>query len=836
MRSLRTRASALLSLFGLLVASCSGGPTESERVAQVTLSLASLNLDALGATQTVTAIARDADFSQMTGVTITWSTSQASVATVSPTGLITAVSNGTATITASAGNVSTPLPVTVQQVAVAPAVVSGGDQSAPVSSALPQPIVVRVGDRLGNVMGGIAVTFAVSSGGGSITTTNATPGADGLAQTSWTLGPLSAQLQRLTVTAAGANGATVVSAIALAGPPASAIASVSSPTTGQAARVGTAVERRPAVVLRDSSGNLVANGAVTFSVVSGGGSITGGSALSNTSGVATVGGWTVGPDVGPNVLRATIPGLPAIDFTVRGVASTCVPDGANLVALNVTYSGTITTQDCVDAADNIRYDFYRLDLAQTTAVIIEMDGTGLDAFLFLYNFNTLDSIAAHDDIIPGVNQDARIAMSLGAGSYLIRARTYDAGQTGSYTLVARSAELGVPTQLVIVDGQGQRVAPGATVPVAPAVAVRDEAGVGVAGVTVNFATVSGVGAITGASAVTDVNGIARVGSWTLAAGANVLSATAVASGLTGNPAVISATGKAAAPTAGFDISLRFVNMPTPSQLQTFSSAATRWETIITSDLPAAPVQFEVGTCNSHVAGNETIDDVAIVVRLEPIDGSGSVLGSAGPCLIRNTGFLPAFGTMRFDTADLANLEASGNFGNVILHEMGHVLGIGTLWSANFANRLQLPSPVGGPPQDTHFNGPTAIAGFLAIGGGTYSGGQLVPVENTGSGGTINSHWRESILLNELMTGFINAGANPLSRVTIGSLADVGYTVDLAAADNFAITPVVMAEGAASPARVEMKDDVYKGPVYRLDATGWPIGVPKPLAKRPKGQR
>jgi hypothetical protein len=36
--------------------------------------------------------------------------------------------------------------------------------------------------------------------------------------------------------------------------------------------------------------------------------------------------------------------------------------------------------------------------------------------------------------------------------------------------------------------------------------------------------------------------------------------------------------------------------------------------------------------------------------------------------------------MQFGTADLAAMQANGTIGDVITHEMGHVLGIGTIWS------------------------------------------------------------------------------------------------------------------------------------------------------------
>ena len=68
------------------------------------------------------------------------------------------------------------------------------------------------------------------------------------------------------------------------------------------------------------------------------------------------------------------------------------------------------------------------------------------------------------------------------------------------------------------------------------------------------------------------------------------------------------------------------------------------------------------------------------------------------------------------------------------------------------------------------------------GGG--SGPTAVPVENTGRPGTRNAHWRETIFLNELMSGFIAEIGNPLSRMTVGSLQDLGYIVNIDAAEAY----------------------------------------------------
>ncbi len=61
---------------------------------------------------------------------------------------------------------------------------------------------------------------------------------------------------------------------------------------------------------------------------------------------------------------------------------------------------------------------------------------------------------------------------------------------------------------------------------------------------------------------------------------------------------------------------------------------------------------------------------------------------------------------------------------------------------------------------------------------------VVPVANRGRAGTFGGHWRESVFGNELMTGFLDGGVNPLSRMTIASLEDLGYSVNYDAADPF----------------------------------------------------
>jgi hypothetical protein len=329
---------------------------------------------------------------------------------------------------------------------------------------------------------------------------------------------------------------------------------------------------------------------------------------------------------------------------------------------------------------------------------------------------------------------------------------------------------------------------------------------------VNFTVTSGGGSVTTTTATTDASGVAST-RWRLGAPANLNTLAASAAGTSGGPVVFRGAGCSGGG-AGFQITVCIASAMTTSQRGVFQTSAARWSSIIKGDLPDVGGAVPADACGPSPSANQVYDDLLIFAGIVDIDGPGQVLGQAAPCFVRNTGKLPVIGMMRFDAADIAALENNGQFGNVILHEMGHVLGIGTLWE--LLGLLQNKSTTAAP-MDTYFTGAGAIAAFDAIGGTAYTGGQKVPVENTGGAGTMNGHWRESVLKNELMTGFLNAGSNPLSVLTARSLGDMGYTVDPAAADPFFLTMSIR-EGA-EPAALRMHDDIYRIPLYTITPQG-----------------
>jgi hypothetical protein len=137
--------------------------------------------------------------------------------------------------------------------------------------------------------------------------------------------------------------------------------------------------------------------------------------------------------------------------------------------------------------------------------------------------------------------------------------------------------------------------------------------------------------------------------------------------------------------------------------------------------------------------------------------------------------------MQFDSADVGSLRVSGNLQEVITHEMLHVLGFGSFWDSDSKNLL-----VNAGTPLVAYTGPSGVAGCKAI-GGTITCANTVPVEGSqGGDGTLDGHWRESTFNNELMTGFLNNGNNPLSEMTIRSMEDLGYGSNPAAADTYRI--------------------------------------------------
>jgi hypothetical protein len=384
---------------------------------------------------------------------------------------------------------------------------------------------------------------------------------------------------------------------------------------------------------------------------------------------------------------------------------------------------------------------------------------------------------------------------------------------GSASATAPVSVVQAPAQLQKISGDGQ-VGPAGQPLAAPVVVQANDArGNPIAGASVNFAVSSGGGQVSSSVGITAANGRAAT---TVTVGNAAGLPQEISATLPNTTISTTFTATAQALPSSFDIEIQYLTPATASQQQAFTEARLRWEGVIFGDLEETLLQANAGDCGDSPAFDRTVDDVLILVVLESIDGPGGTLGQARPCYIRDPGDLTVLGFMQFDTDDLEAVEASGLLSEVIVHEMGHVLGFGSLWDLqSLLAGASLP-PTNGT--DPHFTGIEARNAFDLIGGTTYAAGLKVPVENMGGPGRADGHWRESVFDNELMTGLIAGGQNPLSIVTLASLADQGYLVNLAGADAYSLTLSLRAFGGSSP-MFQLTNDVMSGPIKKVDRRG-----------------
>ncbi len=178
--------------------------------------------------------------------------------------------------------------------------VAGAGQSGYVGATLPNPLVVRAVDNIGESVPGVTVTWSVLSGGGTVTPLQATTDANGMAAASYRLGgELGEQSARAY---AGTAVPVVFDVNATVGPPAS-LTVVSG--GNQSAKVNTLLPSDIVIRVKDAYNHLVAGAEVTFVVNTGGGSVTPTTAISDSNGIVRC-DWTLGPNVGTQTMTATI--------------------------------------------------------------------------------------------------------------------------------------------------------------------------------------------------------------------------------------------------------------------------------------------------------------------------------------------------------------------------------------------------------------------------------------------------------------------------------------------------------------------------------------------------
>jgi Leishmanolysin len=239
----------------------------------------------------------------------------------------------------------------------------------------------------------------------------------------------------------------------------------------------------------------------------------------------------------------------------------------------------------------------------------------------------------------------------------------------------------------------------------------------------------------------------------------------------------------------------------------FEAAATRWQSIIVADVPDSTLSYSATTsCGVGQSDIVGVDDLVIWASTIPFDANDpNLLGQAGPCYSRQPSKLTLVGGMEFVDTKLDGLLAANQLTDTVMHEMGHILGLGTHWQVLNLTANTLGGGFCGT--DPQYIGANALREYRALGGiGN------IKLENLGGPGTCEGHWKENVFGTELMTGFLNGNvANPLSRITLGSMQDLGYNIDLSKADSYTIP----AAGTASVSVRSANDLIVTRPVDQV---------------------
>lgn len=600
----------------------------------------------------------------------------------------------------------------------------------------------------------------------------------------------------------------------------------------QVGRIGAELPVQLRVRVVDRSGLPVAGTTVEFRPGPGSGAVAVPSVATDDRGVAAAGAWTLGDRVGEQRIEAVAAEAPE---AVRAVFVAVAAD----VPAQVRIASGQDQRARVGTPLPVRPE------------VLVLNARGAPVAGVHVAFATSSGAVVGADAVTGSQGRAAVGgwtLGTASGVQELVAAVAGEGVQGNPAVFRAVARPGPPVRMRAVEGDGQQIETGFPATVAPRLRVEDEHGNGVPGVRVLFRAAGG-SSVEGAEKTTGPDGSAAPDAWigdAVPGTTQTLTATAAApAGFAGASITFSAV--AVAPF--FD--LRIVHTPASrideSAKAPFARAEARWEAVIGDNLSPVRATAEVlAACAPDVEHPPTrfVDDLDIFVTVEEIDGIGSILGFAAPCFVRAGSGLPFAGSMVFDVADIGALIKSGSFESVVLHELAHVLGFGTLWREQ--GLLRNPAASSSAQIDTHFAGERAVEHFDRAGGAEY-GGAKVPVEHLGGDGARNVHWRESVFGAELLTGFFDAGTPyPLSAVTIASLEDLGYHgIDYGAADSYRVhahpQPISGPRPGNTPnaglptrgRRFELVDDVRRAPIGVVDAQGRILRYIQPTGAGPR---
>jgi hypothetical protein len=215
----------------------------------------------------------------------------------------------------------------------------------------------------------------------------------------------------------------------------------------------------------------------------------------------------------------------------------------------------------------------------------------------------------------------------------------------------------------------------------------------------------------------------------------------------------------------------------------FGDAERRWANVITGwphgpdgapALSALTIEVAIADLNP---GGPLLDGSCRLAHVDLLEWLPPYAGAAA--------FIPTRARMFIDANQFQGALQSRPFiiRDLIAHEIGHALGFGKIWS----HRKLIRSSSEGRKV---YSGDNARAEYASWGGGSD-----LFIEDLGDSGTALDHWKEDPrdvtergrkMFYDLMSGTMGSGDNRLSRLTVASMSDLGYDVNMNAAEPYRV--------------------------------------------------
>ena len=298
-----------------------------------------------------------------------------------------------------------------------------------------------------------------------------------------------------------------------------------------AGEVGDAVAPVPNVVVH--RGDSPAAGVEVRFSISGGGTVSRTSAVTDASGRASPGDWVLGNNPGSQTLTASSPSVPGQNVVFTATAAAGEP---SRLAFKVPPSLSAADRPIAPAVEVEVTDDFGNPVTSSAAITVGL-AAGTGTLTGTLTGAAVNGIARFSDL--------RVTTA-GSGFRLVAsAQGLSSATSTPFDVVAGGA-----AAMAIFAGTGQSGVVGSALAIAPAVKLLDAGGNPVAGVAVTFTAANG-GSVAGANATTDADGVARATSWTLGttAGTQSLTASAAGGGFAGNPLTFNATAVAGPPSS-----------------------------------------------------------------------------------------------------------------------------------------------------------------------------------------------------------------------------------------------------------------------------------------------